>query len=155
MQLLSVTQLDLRTLYALPGGRRLISRGIGLIAPYSGSIGARVVALAEGHAMLRMPDRRRNRNHLASIHACALSTLAETTAGLSVLYSLPRGMRGIAVHLGIDYHAKARGPIVAATQWSVPASGQTVERDIVIQMTDSDEHRVATSVVRYRLAPSG
>ncbi len=154
MQLPSVTQLDLPTLYALPGGRRLISHGIGLIAPYSGSIGARVVTLAEGHATLRMPDRRSNRNHLASIHACALSTLAETTAGLSVLYSLPRGMRGIAVHLGIDYHAKARGPIVATTQWSVPASGQTVERDIVVQITDLDEQRVATSVVRYRLAPS-
>ena len=62
---------DLRAIDALPGGKRLISRAIGFVAPYSGSIGARVEALADGYARLRMPDRRANRNHLNSIHACA------------------------------------------------------------------------------------
>ena len=144
---------DIRSIYALPGGRRLISRGIGFVAPYSGSIGARVEALADGQARLRMPDKRSNRNHLNSIHACALSTLAETTAGLSVLYSLPADMRGIAVYLGVDYHAKARGPIVASARWAVPASGEQVERDIEVLMHDRDDVLVASAIVRYRLGP--
>lgn len=146
---------DIRSIYALPGGKRLLSRGIGWAAPYSGSIGAKVEALADGHARLRMPDRRGNRNHLNSIHACALATLAETTAGLSVLYSLPAGMRGIAVHLGTDYHAKARGPITATARWSVPGDGETVERDIEVLMHDRHDVLVAASVVRYRLSPRG
>ena len=83
----------------------------------------------------------------------AQATLAETTAGLSVLYSLPRGMRGIAVHLGTDYHAKARGPIVASARWSVPAAGERVERDIEVLMHDEHDVLVASSIVRYRLAP--
>jgi hypothetical protein len=72
-----------------------------------------------------------------------------------VLYSLPDDMRGIAVHLGVDYHAKARGPIVATARWAVPASGEQVERDIEVLMHDRDDVLVASAIVRYRLGPRG
>lgn len=109
--------------------------------------------MGDGYARLLLADRRANRNHLGSIHACALATLAETTAGLSILYSLPEGSRGIATHLGVDYHAKARGPIRAVVQGDVPAKGETADRYLEVAMHNDDGQLVSTAVVRYRIGP--
>jgi len=144
----------LKRVYRLPGGRYLVARAIGWTAPYSGSIKPEVLELGAGRARLRIQDRKRVRNHLNSIHACALATLTETTVGLSVLYSLPAGMRGIATRLAVDYHAKARGPITSRCEWSVPSAGESVERDIEVRMTDEHGTLVATGVVGFRVGPA-
>ena len=56
-------------LAALPGGRRLFSRLVGLAAPYTGSIDAKVVELERGRAVAELADRRAVRNHIRCVHA--------------------------------------------------------------------------------------
>ena len=82
-------------LQRLPGGERLFSRMAGAMAPYTGSIGAHVVALRQGYSEVRLADRRAVRNHLRCIHAVALVNLAEMTGNLAVAYSLPDDARFI------------------------------------------------------------
>ena len=53
----------------LPGGKRLFSALIGRMAPYTGTIGARITALRPGFCQAQLDDRREVRNHLACVPA--------------------------------------------------------------------------------------
>lgn len=141
------------TLAPKPGGRRLFSRLVGRTAPYTGTIRARVEELREGYARVTMRDRRKVRNHLRSVHAVAQFNLAEETSGLAIVYSMPAGLRGIPVHLAIDYEKKARGTITAVCELErpipVPSGEERLDYEAPIVLTDPDDDVVSRVRVRW------
>ena len=128
-QLLSIYQ----RMSKLPGGRRVFSKAVGTMAPYTGSIPFVVEDLRAGAAQVTMPDRRKVRNHLQSVHAIALMNLGEVTTGLAMYAGLPRGGRGIITKLSMEYTKKARGPITATCEIEVPT--EAGEHDLVVHAT--------------------
>jgi acyl-coenzyme A thioesterase PaaI-like protein len=146
--------LDLwRRLSPLPGGRWLCSRLFGFAVPYSGSVGPRIRELEPGHAVVEIPGRRGNRNHLGSVHAIALMNLAEMTSGLAMLAGLPPTVRGIVTTLSMTYHKKARGTIRAVAHVTVPTVSEDRDFDVVAECFDHEGTLVATGNVRWRLGP--
>jgi acyl-coenzyme A thioesterase PaaI-like protein len=134
-----------------PAGRWLFSKLIGRMAPYTGSIGARIRALEPGRAEVRLRDRRRVRNHLRSIHAIALANLGELASGLAMTAALPPRVRGIPVHIGIEYHKKARGTLTAIGT-AVP--GEVIDAasaEAVGEIRDLAGDVVAVVTVRWQL----
>jgi acyl-coenzyme A thioesterase PaaI-like protein len=138
-------------LSGMPGGRWLFSRLIGRVAPYSGTIGARVIELEPGRAVLVLRDRRAVRNHLRSVHAIALANLGELASGLAAVTALPAGVRGIPIHISIDYLHKARGTLTATGTAALPEVTATVETDVHADIRDAASQVVATIRVRWRL----
>ena len=142
-----------QTLSRVPGGKRVFSRLVGTIAPYSGTIGARVTRLEPGFAQVTLSDRRAVRNHLNSIHAVALVNLAEVTTGLAVMTGLPDDARGILKGLEISYLKKARGTLTAECRCDLPATSERKEYPIMGLLKNESGEIVAEATARWLIGP--
>jgi acyl-coenzyme A thioesterase PaaI-like protein len=127
---------------------------LGWVVPYSGTIGASVVALRPGFARIEMRDRRRVRNHLRSIHAIALVNLAELSTGLALNVGLPDDARGILKSIRIDYLKKARGRITAVCTCEPPETSDEAVIEVVGELTDTAGDIVARATALWLVGPS-
>jgi uncharacterized protein (TIGR00369 family) len=123
------------------------------MTPYSGTIGARVAELEPGWCRVTLRDRRRVRNHLASVHAMALANLAEMASGLAVLVGLPPGVQGIVTGFSITYQKKARGMLTAECRVNGLGVTSEQEYEAPVTITDAQGDVVATASARWRLRP--
>jgi uncharacterized protein (TIGR00369 family) len=142
-----------RRLAPLPGGKTLFSLLLGRFAPYSGTLGARVEEFAPGFCRVTLRDRRRVRNHLASVHAMALANLAELASGLAVLAGLAPGVQGIVTGFTISYEKKARGRLSAECRVSGLEATAEREQEAAVTVTDAAGDVVARATARWRLRP--
>ena len=143
-----------RRLSALPFGNRLFSWIVGRSAPYTGTVGGVYREVRAGFARVELRDRRKVRNHLASVHAVALVNLAEMTSGVALMTALPMGVRGIVTGLSIAYVKKARGTLTCVCETSPPSSiAATQSFDVHATITDAAGEIVSTATVHWRLSP--
>mgnify|MGYP003574120622 FL=1 len=142
-----------RTVSDRPGGKWLFSRVLGLIAPYTGSLGGTIQLLEPGHCVVTLPDRRRIRNHLNSVHAIALCNLGEKTTGLALMHSLPENTRGILTGISADYVKKARGLLTAECYCDIPDGNEKCEHTVKSDIRDAGGELVATVCARWLIGP--
>lgn len=141
-----------RRLKDRPGGPWLFSRMVGRMAPYTGSMRARVVELEPGRAVVRLRDRRAVRNHLRSVHAIALANLGELASGLAATSAMPPGVRGIPTSITIDYLHKARGTLTATGTAQLPQDiTERTEAQVTADIRDAEDTTVAAVRVTWRL----
>ena len=142
-----------KRLERLPGGKRLFSYMVGRGAPYTGTIGAQVVALEPGYVRARLADRRKVRNHLQSVHAVALTNLGEVASGLATLTALPPDVRGIVTRLSTEYKKKARGILHAECRSVVPEVSGPIENEVEAVVRDQAGDEVGRVRATWLLTP--
>ncbi|MCA9593435.1 MAG: DUF4442 domain-containing protein [Myxococcales bacterium] len=140
-------------LHRLPGGKRVFSRMVGLAAPYTSTIDARVERLERGHSEVTMRDRRAVRNHLSCVHAIALANLAELTGNVAIAYSLPDDARFIVAGMSIDYDKKARGPLRARCDCPLVESSEKQEIEVPVVIEDRSGVVVTRATLRTLIGP--
>ena len=142
-----------RRFNALPLGRRVFNRMVGLTVPYAASIRPDILTIEPGLARVRLHDRRSVRNHLRSIHAVALINLAEMTANLAMMSVQPPDGRWIVTGLDTEFLKKARGPITAECR--VGGMDWTAPQDIAGEVTlrDRTGETVMIARPRWRIGP--
>lgn len=137
----------------LPGGKVLFSKLVGRMAPYTGTIDARVVALAEGRAEVTMADKKSVRNHLDCVHAIALANLAELAGNVALFYSMPDDARFIVSGMEIEYLKKARGTITAIGESPVPRTSSRAHYEVTVSLRDASGEEVARAVLHSLVGP--
>lgn len=114
---------------------------------------ARVEHLEPGHAIVVLPDRRRVRNHLDSVHAIALANVAELSTGLAMISGLPHGVNAILIGLNVSYEKKARGELRAECTCSVPTGDTRQEVAIDTEIRDKTGDVVTRATATWLVGP--
>jgi len=135
----------------LPGGNFIFSKLVGLAAPFFAKIRPKVIDLRPAYCEVSIKDRWGVRNHLGTINAGALCSLAEMTGGLALDSVMPKSMRWIPRGMSVDYLAKASGTITAVSQFdkTIINEGDVV---IPIDVNDSDGKTVFTARITFYIS---
>ncbi len=135
--------------------------------PFNRPHGIRIVSVDETGLTAMLPFRRNNLNHLGTLHACALATLAEFTAGTELWRRLEqKGFRLVLQSLHMTYTAKATEKVYArfgdkldknTTQALLHQLKEhqkaTFEAQVVLQTKDGKELAIGTSQWYLTLRP--
>ena len=102
---------------ALDGRPAVLTRVFWHWIPFNRPHRFRILALASGSARVSATLRRANRNHLGTLHACALATIGEFSAGLALLGAFsPSEYRLIMSRLEVDYTRRADSQVTSTAQ---------------------------------------
>lgn len=136
----------------LPGGKFVFGKLVGLSAPFFGKIRPKFIELKPGYCEAQIKDRWGVRNHLSTINAGALCSLAEMTGGLALDTVVPPSMRWIPRSMTVQYVAKATGTITAVSTFnqSIVKEGDVV---IPIVVSNASGDTVFTADITFYVSP--
>src|SRR4051794_19882257 len=138
----------------LPMGSRIYSVLFAQKAPYFATIRPRFLTVEPNHAELLIPDRRRVRNHIGTVHAIALCNGLEAAMGALAEATISPDKRWIPKGMEVAYTAKATSDItcIAETdpgQWT----GDDPDLPVRVRGVRDDGTVVIEGVIRLWVTP--
>jgi hypothetical protein len=111
--------------------------------------------------VVHLPYRRRNLNHLGTMHACAMATAGEYVSGLNVIEAFDISKyRLIMSRLEVDYLRRPVGECNASSRWpegvlssiqSSLSSEGVATFTMTSELVDSDSVHVATTTTHWQV----
>lgn len=130
--------------------------------PFTGFLGIAYDEVGPGHAVLRLADDPAKHNHIGTLHAGALFSLAESASGVAMLAAVADRMAAVtplAARAEITYRKVARGDVTATARFGRPveevlgaldADGR-VRFPVVVDLTDAAGEVCAVVTVDWHL----
>jgi uncharacterized protein (TIGR00369 family) len=140
----------------------LIRSQLAEAVPFVKLLGIELLDLGDGFARARLVQRPDLSNHLATMHAGALFTLAETVSGAAMAGAFAEmimGIRPVATEARIAYLKLARG-IVTCTAGTAEEAGALRRRlrekgevafEVEVNLFREDEQRVAAMTIAWNV----
>jgi uncharacterized protein (TIGR00369 family) len=136
--------------------------------PFAKYVGVELLEVGDGFARARLVQRRDLSNHISTMHAGALYTLAETASGAAMtgaFIDMIGSLRPVTAEASIRYLKIARDTISCTARTSEPGEalrsrlrdeGKAVF-DVVVDLANEQEQPVASMTVSWnvRLADAG
>jgi len=151
-----------RQLDAAKGGKTgWMSRLMQEVIPFNRPHRLTVKSLSDERCEVVLPFRRRNLNHVGTMHACALATAAEYASGLCVLSAFGVGrIRLVMADLKMAYsrrgdsscvaEAKLPSDVLAEVQKKLKAEGRCAF-ELHSEVRDADDEVVAEAQITWHL----
>ncbi len=133
-----------RKLNSFPFGNSLFNLGVSLKAPYFRTVRPNVVMLEPSLCKVQMKERWGIKNHIGTINAAAMCTLAELTGGLALDATIPSNLRWIPRGMTVSYLKKGKGRLESTCEFD---SSIIREGDVVLPviLRDSAGQEVITA----------
>lgn len=101
--------------------------------PFNRSLGVKIISISGLKVKVLLPYKKANKNHIGTIHACALATAAELSSGLIVIqHAPPSTYRLILKNLSIDYLYRANTDVIAVSE---------IEDEQVLKIPDNTDSK--------------
>lgn len=131
--------------------------------PYLEPHGLEVTEQMDDHITVKMPFSKALTNHVGSLHASALFTVAETAAGLHAMSVIP-GNRAIPLLRGatLNYTRRASGDLTATARVKGDESSRVLadfdahdraDVDIEVDVVDAENETVFKGTFDYAMRP--
>lgn len=144
--------------------RFLLNRMLWMGIPFNRPHRLTIEVLDEHEAVVRIPFRRNNKNHLGSLHACVMATAAEYASGLVLLRNLdPADYRLIMKTIKVEYHyqgkttgrarCKMEGETVNAIRKSLGETGEPYLYNAITKVFDQAEEHLCTAEITWQIKP--
>ena len=129
---------------ALPGPlrRRAHTLLMGNVVPFVGTARLEILDLTREQVVVRVPNRRRNRNHIGQVHAAAMALVAETATGFVVGLNVPDDKVPLIKSMGVRFRRRSRGALVATATLSPEQREAMVSEakgEVAVPVTVEDE----------------
>jgi uncharacterized protein (TIGR00369 family) len=139
-----------------------IAQGMSEAVPFAAFLDLDITRIAEGEAVVVLPERAELTNHVGSQHAGALFTVAEAASGAAFLGAFAERLAEVtplARSAEIAYEKIAKGPIEATARLGIDRDDALATLDAEgkvvfpceIELTDSSGNRVATATVQWHV----
>lgn len=142
-----------RTLTALPLGRRAFGFLYGRKAPYFASIGMRDVQMAPHRGQVIVPLRRRNTNHIGTVHAIAVCNGLEAAMGLLAEATCPPDRRWLPKAMEVSYLAKSDSDLVCTAETTDADWAGAPNVPVTVRATRADGTVTVEGVIRLWVTP--
>ncbi|MFH2010712.1 MAG: DUF4442 domain-containing protein [bacterium] len=124
-----------------PARSRTISLLLGQLVPFVGTSRVRIEVMTEDRVTVLVPNRRRIRNHIGSVHAAAMALAAETATGFVVGMNVPDSKVLVIKSMKVDFKKRTTGSLRATATLS-PEQRERIRADdggeVVVPVTATD-----------------
>lgn len=95
-----------------------LSKAMGSVVKYAGTSGLRYEKLTPTECIVVIPNRKKVRNHIGSVHAAAMGLLAETATGFMTGLTVPDNRIIVIKSMHLEYLKQATGDMKAVATYS-------------------------------------
>jgi acyl-coenzyme A thioesterase PaaI-like protein len=108
-------QRSLSPIEKVPGPIRTVVRSqvIGRVVPFVGTAGLVIEEMSPERVVVRVANKRRVQNHIRSVHAAAMTLIAETATGFVVGMNVPDDRVPVVKSLQVDFVKRSKGALRA------------------------------------------